>query len=38
MLYVKKHIQAYEITLERKANCDETVWCSIVIGNSTLTI
>ena len=38
ILYVKESIQAYEIKLERKAGCDEAVWCKIVSGNSKLTI
>ena len=38
ILYVKESIQAYEIKLEREANCDEAVWCKIVSGNSTLTV
>ena len=38
ILYIKKYIQAYEIKLEREANCDEAVWCNIATGNSTLTI
>ena len=38
ILYVKESIQAYEIKLEREADCDEAVWCKIVSGNSTLTI
>ena len=37
-LYVKESIQAYEIKLEREADCDEAVWCKIVSGNSKLTI
>ena len=36
-LYVKESIQAYEIKLEREADCDEAVWCKIVSGNSKLT-
>ena len=36
--YIKESIQAYEIKLEREANCDEAVWCNIITGNSTLTI
>ena len=36
ILYIKESIQAYEIKLEREANCDEAVWCNIVTGNSTL--
>ena len=38
ILYVKQSIQAYEIKLEREADCDEAVWCKIVSGNSKLTI
>ena len=37
ILYIKESIQAYEIKLEREANCDEAVWCNIVAGHSTLT-
>ena len=33
ILYVKESIQAYEIKLEREANCDEAVWCKIFSGN-----
>ena len=35
---VKESIQAYEIKLEREADCDEAVWCKIVSGNSKLTV
>ena len=35
MLCVKESIQAYEIKLEREADCNE-VWCKIVSGNSIL--
>ena len=38
ILYVKESIQAYEIKLEREADCDEAVWCKIDSGNSKLTI
>ena len=38
ILYVKESIQADEIKLEREADCDEAVWCTIVSGNSKLTI
>ena len=31
-------IQAYEIKLEKEADCDEVAWCSKVTGNLTLTI
>ena len=38
ILYVKESIQAYEIKLEKQAECEEAVWCNIVTGNSTLTV
>ena len=38
ILYVKGSIQTCEIKLEREADCDETVWCKIVSGISTLTV
>ena len=38
ILYVKESIQAYEIKLEREADCDKAVWCKIVSGNSKLTV
>ena len=38
ILYIKESIQAYEIKLEREADCDEAVWCKIVSGNLKLTI
>ena len=38
ILYIKESIQAYEIKLEKQAECEEAVWCSIVTGNSTLTV
>ena len=37
MLYIKESIQAYEIKIEKEAECEEAVWCNIVTGNSTLT-
>ena len=38
ILYIKKYIQAYEITLKREADCEEAIWTNIVTRNSTLTI
>ena len=38
ILYVKESIQAYEIKLEKEADCDKAVWRKIVSGNSKLTI
>ena len=38
ILYVKESIQAYEIKLEREADCGEAVWCNTVTGNLTITI
>ena len=38
ILYIKESIHAYEIKLEKEAECEEAVWCNIVTGNSTLTV
>ena len=38
ILYIKESTQAYEIKLEKEAECEEAVWCNIVSGNSTLTV
>ena len=38
ILYIKELIQAYEIKLEKEAECEEAVWSNIVTGNSTLTV
>ena len=38
ILYIKESIQAYEIKLEKEAECEEAVWCNIITGNSTLTV
>ena len=38
VLYIKESIQAYEIQLEKEAECEEAVWCNIVTGKSTLTV
>ena len=38
IVYVKEYIHAYEIKLEREADCDEAVRCKIVSGNKKLTI
>ena len=38
ILYIKKSTQAYEIKLQKEAECEEAVSCNIVTGNSTLTV
>ena len=38
IVYIKESIQAYEIKLEKEAECEEAVWFNIVTGNSTLTV
>ena len=38
ILYIKESIQAYEIKLEKQAECEEAAWFNIVTGNSTLTV
>ncbi|KAK2178076.1 hypothetical protein NP493_563g00016 [Ridgeia piscesae] len=34
ILYIKESIQAYEIKLEKEAECEEAVWCNIVTGKT----
>jgi len=38
ILYIKEEIQAYELKLDKEADCEEAVWCNIVTGKSTLTV
>ena len=38
ILHIKQSIQAYEIKLEKEAECEEAVWCNIVTGNLALTV
>ena len=38
IMYIKDTIQAYEIQMEKEAECEEAIWCNIAIQNSTLTI
>ena len=38
ILYIKESIQAYEIKLEKEAECEGAVWYNVVTGNSTLTV
>ena len=38
ILYIKKSIQAYEITMKSEADSVEAIWCNIVTRNSILTI
>ena len=35
---IKESIQTYEITLHMEPDCDEAVWCNMVMGYSTLTM
>ena len=37
VLYIKESIQAYEIKLEKEAECEEALWGNIVTGTSTFT-
>ena len=30
ILYIKEYIQAYEIKLEKEAECEDSIWCNIV--------
>ena len=38
ILYIKESIEVCEIKLEKEAECEEVVWCNIVMGNSIATI
>ncbi len=35
ILYIKEFIHAYEIKLEKEAECEEAVWCNIARFNNT---
>ena len=37
-MYIKDSIQAYELQIEKEAECEEAIWCNIATKNSTLTI
>ena len=37
-MYIKDSIQAYELQMEKEAECEEAIWCNIATKNSTLTI
>ena len=38
IMYIKESIQAYELQMEKEAECEEAIWCNIVTKNATLTI
>ena len=38
LLYVKETIPAYEVQLLEGAVCNETIWCKLVTGHTTVTI
>ena len=38
IIYIKDFIQAYELQIEKEAECEEATWCNIATTNSTLTI
>ena len=37
-IYIKENIPAYEIQLSEEADCNEAIWCTLVTGNTTVTI
>ena len=37
IMYIKDSIQAYELQMEKEAECEEGIWCNIATKNSTLT-
>ena len=38
ILYIKEAVQAYELKLDKAADCEEAVRCNIVTGTSTPTV
>ena len=38
IMYIKDSIQAYELQMQKEAECEEAIWCNIATKNSTLTI
>ena len=32
IMYIKDSIQAYEIQMEKKAECEEAIWCNLTVG------
>ena len=38
LLYIKETIPAYEVQLQEEAYCNETIWCKLVTGYTTVTI
>ena len=38
IMYIKDSIQAYELQMEKEAECEEAIWCNIATKNSTLAI
>ena len=38
LLYIKEIIPAYEVQLQAEADCNEAIWCKVVIGHTTVII
>ena len=38
LLYIKETIPAYAVQLQEKADCNESIWCNLVTGHTTVTI
>ena len=38
LLYIKETIPAYEVQLQKEADCNEATWCKLVTGHTTFTI
>ena len=32
-MYIKDSIQAYEMQIEKEAECEESIWCNIATKN-----
>ena len=38
LLYITETIPAYEVQLPDEADCNEAIWCKLVIGNTIVTV
>ena len=36
LLYIKESIPAYDVQLQEEADCNEAIWCNLVIGHTTV--
>ena len=38
LLYIRETVPAYEVQLQQEADCNEAIWCKLVILHTTVTI